>query len=283
MVSRSLWVRRCALICPSGRKGSVRSFTALQRPTMYRGGLHIIPDEKDDYLREHVAKCAVDVQQHVGHRPMCFKMKGNINKNKCRYGIASVQSVLHENETEVREVEVQMDESGQPEFWLKPPTRPIKNDTIWSVLDERSLIVLLRNNQDPTQDTKRGSLIVPYNETLTACVRCNTCVVFIGSEGPGIKIMQYLIKYMSKDIGPPVYIVPALRAANDHLRRGLNSEHRVQTDIPMARLLLQKLSNMTHRKRIVEHDTSEASIEMATAFCLGQPSEYMSHTSHGSM
>ena len=130
--------------------------------------------------------------------------------------------------------------------------------------------MLLHNNQDPTQHTKRGSITVPYNETLTACVRCNTCVVFIGSEGPGIKIMQYLIKYMSKDIGPPVYIIPALRAANDHLQMGLNSEHRVQTDIPMARLVLQKLSNMTHRK-------IEVSTEMATAFCLGQSSEYMSH------
>ena len=37
-----------------------------------------------------------------------------------------IPSVLHENETEVREVEVQMDESGQPEFRPKAPTRPLK-------------------------------------------------------------------------------------------------------------------------------------------------------------
>jgi len=146
----------------------------------YRGPTHEVPEEVESpEFRRHVQGVVVDCNCHLKHDATCFKgQKGSDDDKKCRFGM---RCLVHSKPTRFYTVKPN-DKGGYECHELIEPLPPAPDQRIFpvGVGDDRPLLFLQRTEQDPTS-SKIGSIVVSFNEVLTACLRCNTCVNFIGS------------------------------------------------------------------------------------------------------
>ena len=259
----------------------------------YRSATHPIPQIIDEYFNTHVSRTAVEVQTHVIHRAGCFdgSYKGSKEDKLCRF---AMKALVYQGKPGIYAVGEERDETGVaiekngrpvlrileelPELPEAPENFPFPS------ADDRPLVWLTKTDQDPTQVLKVGSVVVPFSPVLTACVRCNTCVVFMLTQSAATAIYFYLLKYMTKEINPLAGMLPLLKEAKADATRypstvkdsdahgdvGEGDTLR-RMELRPAQHVLIKLCNKIHRKM-------EVSAQMAAATILGNESEYASHT-----
>ena len=113
--------------------------------------------------------------------------------------------------------------------------------------------------------------IVPYNEVLSAALKCNTSVEFLGSISQATTAMFYLVKYLSKGMNSSTNILPLARQAiTNALKYGSMADD--ATDDTSGRdqkLFEQKLLNLGNK--------SEYSAQMAALGLRKFPSNVFSH------
>ena len=112
--------------------------------------------------------------------------------------------------------------------------------------------------------------IVPYNVVLSASLRCNTSVEFLGSISQSTSAIFYLVKYLSKDTNKITNILPLARQAIINAEYGSKA---ADADVVGSgrdqKLLEQKLINLGNK--------SEYSAQMAALALTGFPSNVFSH------
>jgi hypothetical protein len=120
---------------------------------------------------------------------------------------------------------------------------------------------------------KRGAdegNVVGYNPLLSSIACCNTAIVPLGAAIQAEAAMFYLIKYMTKHIGPLTHSAAAIAAA-------LNRYRSQPSRAPDAHTDGRKRQTILNRIACAHLGAMEISPQMAAAFNLGYPSEMSSH------
>ena len=291
----------------------------------YRSATHPIPQHVDDAFMKHVMKTAVDTQCHVTHKMGCFGKNTN-DFSTCRF---AMKAVVHGGEAGTYYVDCArgtdgtiLTSDGKPHFIIEQhipelPLDPAEDVYPFPLEDDRRMAFLLTTDQDPTQALKKGSVVVPFNPVLTACVRCNTCVTFLLSQAAATSVFFYLIKYMTKDTNPLSSVLPLLKQAKKEAK---DYPSTAQPKDVVSEICLEGVSKVSRSCLLLGSDSAvtdtavtdpglltkdkipcpsetsfrptqhvllklcnkihrsmEVSSQMATALVIGSPSEYASH------
>jgi hypothetical protein len=119
-------------------------------------------------------------------------------------------------------------------------------------------------------DTSNGYM-VEFNKTLTACLKCNTCVSLLGDDAQAKSATFYMIKYMTKDpIATASTLSIIIEAAQKQHIPSLADD--AGTPSRNAKLLLQRILNRNTAQ-------SEYGQTLCAAVLLGYDSSIKSHNS----
>ena len=131
------------------------------------------------------------------HSPSC--RKGKVGKWKCRYAFPQPMSKT------IRPVLLSTDKSGQ--LVMLPISK--KKDIVKNL----PIVFLMK------RPTERDKMVVSYNPTITAALKCNTCIVPLLSDCQVENTIFYLAKYMAKSDLKIITTLSLLHEANSRAKK----------------------------------------------------------------